>query len=138
MVVIAYRKISSLPDRVDRPLFEKANKFEKGLSSFADKMLRQSFQSFRSEFDEGQAVKKRAVIQLINTTAGGQKRMYNRWTAITERTRLMNECKQVSSIFSHLNYVIKAVSDNAFSENKDISTKEKSLNQLFKNLSSNV
>ena len=75
---------------------------------------------------------------MINSTAGGQKRLYNRWFQITEKTRLMNECKLVSGMFSSLNFVIKAVVDNAFSENKDISIKEKALNQLFKNLEGNV
>ena len=83
MVVIAFRRIQMLPDRIDRPLYERANKFEKGLSAFADKILRKSFLSFKSEFDEGQALKKRSVIQMINTTSGGQKRMYTRWSAIT-------------------------------------------------------
>ena len=35
----------------------------------------------------------------------------------------MNECKSVSNMFSSLNFVIKSVSDNAFSENKDINVK---------------
>ena len=138
MVVIAFRKIQTLPERRDDAAFAKANKFEKGLSSFVDRTLRQSFNAFRTELDEGQAVKKRAVIQLINTTMGGQKKMYGRWFNITERTRLMNECKQVSNFFSTVNFAIKAVADNAFSDNKDSALKEKSLNQLFKNLSANV
>ena len=69
---------------------------------------------------------------------GGQKKMYGRWFNITERTRLMNECKQVSNFFTTVNFAIKAVADNAFSDNKDSALKEKSLNQLFKNLSANV
>ncbi len=47
----------------------------------------------KNEYEEGQAYKKRAVIQLINTTAGGQKRMFNRWLNITEKTNMMNECR---------------------------------------------
>ena len=50
----------------------------------------------------------------------------------------MNECKEVSSVFSSINFAIKSVADNAFSENKDLSIKERALTQLFKNLSSNV
>ena len=138
MVATSFRKILSLPERINHPLFEKANKFEKGLSAFASKILRQSFVEFKHEFDEAQAVKKRAVIQLINATAGGQKRMYNRWFGITEKTRLMNECRLVSSIFSSVNFVIKSVSDNAFSENKDINAKASALKMLFKNLESNI
>jgi hypothetical protein len=51
---------------------------------------RKSFEAFKTEWEEGQAFKKRAVIQLINATMGGQKKMYGRWLGITERTRLMN------------------------------------------------
>jgi hypothetical protein len=90
MVVIAFRKIQTLPDRVDSEAYAKANKFEKGLSSFVDRTLKKSFEAFKTEFEEGQAFKKRAVIQLINATMGGQKKMYGRWLGITERTRLMN------------------------------------------------
>ena len=84
MVVIAFRKIQTLPERRDDAAFAKANKFEKGLSSFVDRTLRQSFGAFRTELDEGQAVKKRAVIQLINTTMGGQKKAYNKLMQMLE------------------------------------------------------
>ena len=60
------------------------------MSLFVEKTLRGSFAPFRNEFEEGQAFKKRAVIQLINTTAGGQKRLFNRWFTMTEKTRMMN------------------------------------------------
>ena len=100
--------------------------------------MRQSFGSFRNAFDDGQAMKKRSVLQLVHITAGGQKRMYNRWVSITERTKLMNECKEVAAIFASLNFSVRSVSDNAFMENKDTSLKEKALLQLFRNLSSNI
>ena len=90
MVVIAFRKIQTLPRIRDDEKYLKANKFEKGLSSFVDRTLKKSFEAFKNEFEEGQAFKKRAVIQLINSTMGGQKKMYGRWLGITERTRLMN------------------------------------------------
>jgi hypothetical protein len=48
MVVIAYRKIQSLPNVVDSELYAKANKFEKGLSHFVDRTLRKSFEAFKS------------------------------------------------------------------------------------------
>ncbi|MDV7394956.1 hypothetical protein RZS08_26460, partial [Arthrospira platensis SPKY1] len=82
--------------------------------------------------------KKRAVIQLIDTTMGGQKKLYNRWKSITEKTRLMNECKQITSLFQTLNLAIKSVADFAFVDNKDSALKEKALIQLFKNLSGNM
>ena len=47
-------------------------------------------ESFKNEFDVGQATKKRAVIQLIDTTMGGQKKFYQRWMNITEKTKLIN------------------------------------------------
>jgi len=69
---------------------------------------------------------------------GGQKKFYNRWLSITEKTKLLNECKLVSSVFASLNFAIKSVSDIAFVDNKDTAIKEKALIQLFKNLSANV
>ena len=81
-VIVAFKKIQSLPIPKDKAAFERANRFEKGLSSFVDRTLKRSFNSFKTDLDEGQAFKKRAVIQLINTTMGGQKKMYNRWLGI--------------------------------------------------------
>ena len=68
----------------------------------------------------------------------GQKKMYNRWHSITEKTRLMNECRLVTGLFSTLNNTVKAVVDNAFIENKETQIKEKALLQLFKNLHGNM
>ena len=89
-VVNAYEAWKKLPERKDNAAFLKASKFEKGLSTFVDRTLKRSFGAFRNELDEGQAFKKRAVIQLINVTMGGQKKFYNRWLAITEKTKLLN------------------------------------------------
>ena len=138
LVVIGFKKWQGLPEKKDMSAFIKASKFEKGLSNFVDRTLKRSFGAFKNELDEGQAFKKRAVIQLINVTMGGQKKFYNRWLSITEKTKLLNECKLVSSVFASLNFAIKSVSDIAFVDNKDTQIKEKALIQLFKNLSANV
>ncbi|MBL2503839.1 hypothetical protein ELJ47_30305, partial [Klebsiella pneumoniae] len=127
LVVIAFRKIQTLPERKDNTAFLKASKFEKGLATFAERTLKRALGAFRSEYEEGQAAKKRAVIQLIDTTMGGQKKMYNRWKSITEKTRLMNECRQITSLFQTLNFAIKSVADLAFVDNKDSALKEKAL-----------
>ena len=68
----------------------------------------------------------------------GQKKMYTRWHSITEKTRLMNECRLVTGLFSTLQNTVKAVVDNAFIENKETQIKEKALIQLFKNLHGNM
>ncbi len=83
MVLIAFKKFTTLPERKDGKQNIKANKFEAGLMRFVDRTLARSFGAFKNEFDLGQAAKKRAVIQLINVTMGGQKRMYHRWLGIT-------------------------------------------------------
>ena len=68
MVVIAFRKIQTLPERRNMEAYGRASKFERGLSTFVERIIRQSFGSFRNAFDDGQAMKKRSVLQLINTT----------------------------------------------------------------------
>ena len=65
MVVIAFRKMQSLPERRNIEAFKKASKFENGLANFAQRTLKRALNSFRAEYEEGQAQKKRAVIQLI-------------------------------------------------------------------------
>ena len=69
---------------------------------------------------------------------GGQKKMYNRWHSITEKTRLMNECREVSNVFSTLNHLIKSVVDSAFLDNREILLKQKALSQLFGNMQGNM
>lgn len=51
LVVIAFRKIQTLPERKDNATYLKATKFEKGLSLFVEKTLRGSFAPFRNEFE---------------------------------------------------------------------------------------
>ena len=89
-VVEGFNLWKNLPERKDNAAYIKATKFEKGLSNFVDRTLKRSFGAFKNEFEEGQAFKKRAVIQLINVTMGGQKKLYNRWLSITEKTKLLN------------------------------------------------
>ena len=138
LILLAFKKFESLPQKKDNTAFIKASRFEKGLLNFVDRTLKRSFGAFRNEFEEGQAFKKRAVIQLISTTMGGQKKFYNRWLNITDKTKLLNECRLVSNIFASLNFAIKSVSDIAFVDNKDNAIKEKALHQLFLNMNGNV
>ena len=49
--------------------------------------------------------------------------MFPFFNSITEKTRLMNECRLVTGLFSTLNNTVKAVVDNAFIENKDTQIK---------------
>ena len=100
--------------------------------------MKRSYAALKNEFDDGQAIKKRAVIQLINCTASGQKRMFSRWVTLTEKSKTFNECKLVAGLLSTLTFAIKSVSDVAFVDNKENTLKEKALSQLFKNMSSNV
>ena len=43
----------------------------------------------KNELDEGQAIKKRAVIQILAVTASGRKRLFNRWQNMTEKSHLL-------------------------------------------------
>ena len=65
---------------------------------------------------------------------GGQKKFYQRWMNITEKTKLINECKLITNVFNSLNYVIKSVADNALGNNKDSQIKIDALNQIFANM----
>ena len=60
--------------------------------------MKRSYVAIKNELDEGQTIKKRAVIQLINLTQGSQKKMYSRWQGLTEKSKLINECKIVCKL----------------------------------------
>ena len=101
LVMVAFKKMQTIPEPTDMEQRIKANKFEKGLSNFVQKTLKATWGPFKADFEEGQVFKKRAVIQLINVTASGQKKMYTRWNHIVNRQKLINECKQVGDVFRH-------------------------------------
>ena len=120
LVMISFKKFQSLPERKKDPKgYDKLLKFERGLNEYFASTMKRSYVALKNEFDIGQAIKKRAVIQLINTTSTGQKKFFSRWYNLTEKTKLLNECKLVSNLLSSLNFAIKSVSDMAFIDNKD-------------------
>jgi hypothetical protein len=51
---------------------------------------------------------------LIEATTRKQRRFYQLWLAITEKTNTMNMCRQVPDIFLLLNFAIKSVADVGF------------------------
>ena len=75
----AFSKWKGLPERLDKAKSEKAHRFEKGLKAFVDRTLSRAMNGFKNELEVGQLIKKKAVIQMIEITASGQKKMYNRW-----------------------------------------------------------
>ena len=83
-------------------------------------------------------MKKRAVIQLINMTQGGQKKMFSRWQSLTEKAKLVNECKLVNSLLASLTFTIKSATDTCFLDTKENQLKEKALMNLFKNMNHNI
>ena len=134
MVLIAFRKWTSLPELTDKKLSEKGNKFEAGLKKYVERTMGRALSGFKNEYDLGQAAKKRAVIQLINITMSGQKKFYQRWQNITEKSKLINECKMLGNIFNTLNLLIKSVADNVFSDNKANKIKIDAINRIYLNM----
>ena len=53
---------------------------------------------------------------------------------MTEKTKLINECKIIGNVFNSLNFAIKSVTDNAFANNKDNQLKIDAINKIFLNM----
>ena len=64
----------------------------------------------------------------------GQKKFYQRWQNITEKSKLINECKMIGDVFNTINLLIKSVTDNAFSDNKTTKIKIDAINRIFLNM----
>ena len=91
LVMIGFKKFQSLPERKKDPKgYDKLLKFERGLNEFFISTMKRSYVAVKNELDVGQAIKKRAVIQLINITQGGQKKFFGRWLNLTEKSKLLN------------------------------------------------
>ncbi len=69
---------------------------------------------------------------------GGQKKFFNRWFNTTEKSRLLEEARLVTGLFTTVHHAIKSVIDNAFIENRETQIKEKALEKIFGNLTGNV
>jgi hypothetical protein len=80
---------------------KKALKWTEGLTKFVDRTLGRAFDAFKNEYDIGQASKKRAVIQLINATKGGQKRFYDRWLESLKDYRVLKQTIALKALFRH-------------------------------------
>ena len=96
--------------------------------------LKYVFDQFKLEGEYGNVMKKRAAILMVKMSESKVKRSYGRWHHITEKSRLVSECKAVSTTFASLNWTVKSIVDNALSDYKSKHLKEKALNQIFKNL----
>ena len=51
LVVIAFRKIQTLPERKDNAAFLKASKFEKGLANFVERTVKRALGAFKNEYE---------------------------------------------------------------------------------------
>ena len=51
LVVMAFRRIQSLPEKRNNEAFKKATKFEKGLSVFVQRTLKRALGAFRNEYE---------------------------------------------------------------------------------------
>ena len=51
LVVIAFRKIQTLPEKNYSASFAKATRFEKGLATFAERTLKRALGAFRNEYE---------------------------------------------------------------------------------------
>ena len=48
---------------------------------------------------------------MIEVTNKGQRKMYDRWMKINEKSKIMKECQQVISTMESINKVIKSTND---------------------------
>ena len=88
----AFQKMRLLPKKIDGEI---PNRFQRGLERIIGLTVRKTFDAFRNDFDEGQAMKKRATLIMLFKAQSGQKKMYNRWANLTKEEYLTRKCKSV-------------------------------------------
>ena len=71
------------------------------MERFVHRTLSKTLDAFKNELDLGKASKKRAVIQLINITKGGQKRFYDKWIESLRDHRVLKQSLYMQALFKH-------------------------------------
>lgn len=102
-VIALFQKWKVLPVPEDPEKIAIAIKCERILASVATRALKNSFESYKQELFEGEAVKKRAIINLLNKTMSGQKRYFLRWHQYVETGKKILLCKTTIDFFEELN-----------------------------------
>ena len=64
--------------------------------------------------------------------------MFSRWQGLTEKSKLVNECRLVTNMLASLTFTIKSATDSCFMDSKKNQLIEKTLLNLYKNMNHNI
>ena len=110
-VIEAFNKWKEIPAQNLMEKYKNAQKFYFKLEKFSKCTMETTFKCFETNKEEGNTIKKQSVIQLLDMTSNGVKKLYNRWMRITKRDITI---KQVSSMMNWLDSLNEETS-HAFS-----------------------
>lgn len=98
-----FNKIKNLPLRRNDENLKRCNRFEHALASLAVKNLKLSWNApLKDALLEGEAVKKKAILNLLNKTMSAHKRMFMHWHEFAVTQRHLIKCRMTIDFFEHL------------------------------------
>ncbi|CAK64956.1 unnamed protein product (macronuclear) [Paramecium tetraurelia] len=137
-VWLSFNRWKQLPEENNNDLKVQATKFEKSLSKFVFHILKKhSWNPLQEVYDDGLAIKKRAVLLMIKTQESEQQRTLDQWNKNVSLIREVERCKVVISLFGLLGSHIKN-NIAPLKPDEESQKKEKALLRLIGNFDSNL
>jgi len=101
--MVLFIKWRSIPERKNTQLVKNANRFEHALAKLAARCLRLGFNPLQEQLQEGEALKKRAIINLLNKTMSQHKRMFLSWSNTMKSAKALLKCRRTIMFCESLN-----------------------------------
>lgn len=111
----------------------KAQKLFFVLRSIANSSLMQAFRPIKEENELAELKKKRAILQLFDTTSSGIRKFYGKWLTLTKKHRLLTMCKLTHNFLQELTHVAVSNMQCFLESEHEIRLKEKYIGRLVEN-----
>lgn len=101
-----------MPERINDENTKRCNRLERALYRlFQRSMKSASIDPLKQEMQEGEAVKKRAIITLLNKTMSQSNRIFMAWHKDTQNDKQILKCRTTISFFEGMESSLKGFLD---------------------------
>ncbi|KAL4428740.1 hypothetical protein ABPG74_001894 [Tetrahymena malaccensis] len=109
----------------------KTQKFERLLSDFSGRRLRQFFDPLKLYLTKSQLIQKDSIYRLINLTMSDHKKMFLKWSNQTKQYKQNSKCRQTLNLFAILQEKLTERFHQAVENNRENNLKRRVIEKLF-------
>ena len=101
-------KWKSIPKRKNDGQIRRCNKLERNLANYAMKGIKISFEKLKNELQDGEALKKRAIHNLMSKTMSQHKRLFLNWHSRVAQSKQVQKCARTISLFERITQTLNS------------------------------